>query len=208
MLISEQQLTKPQTDTRILKNNEKSQSLCLALLLTRWLATHRIVSSVPQEAHHPEKVDISFYRSLPVVQQHRFANLLTLRLTQHTVTVEIVFPVARPGRARCWMRHVLTWPRRSHVIWLQGTRFWCNYTSVGLLMPWKIFTQVSHNHSGTAVDGELHTARHTPAVDCIIFLQRCSGDTSVCHLWLISLWTLDKGKPRSSASWKVSVSSL
>lgn len=137
-----------------------------------------------------------------------FSNLLTLRLSRHTMTVEIVFPVARPGRARCWMRHVLTWPRWSHVIWLQGTRFWCNYTSVGLLIPWKIFTQVSHNHSGTAVDGELHTARHTPAVDCIIFLQRCSSDTSVCHLWLISFWSLDKGKLRSSASWKVSVSSI
>lgn len=100
------------------------------------------------------------------------------------------------------------WPRRSHVIRLQGARFWCNYTSVGLLTPWKIFTQVSHNHSGTAVDTELHTARHTPAADSIISLQRCSGDTSVCHHWLIRLWSLDKWKPLGSASWKVSGSTL
>lgn len=82
------------------------------------------------------------------------------------------------------------------VIRLQGAQFWCNYTSFELLMPWKIFTQFSHNHSGTAVDTELHTARHTPAVGYIIFLQRCSGDPSVSSLahqlmkfgWMKTAW--------------------
>lgn len=46
------------------------------------------------------------------------------------------------------------------------------------------------------MDTELHTARHTPAVGYIIFLQRCSGDTSVSSLahqlmksgWMKTAW--------------------
>lgn len=145
------------------------------------------------------KLIFSFYRSLPVVKHPRFANWLTFQIhgfSQHLLPFEIVFPVPCPGRARCWRLHVLTWPRQSYVIWLQGAQFWCNYTSFELLTPWKIFTQVSHNHSGSAVDTELHTAHHTPAVGYIIFLQRCSGDTSVSSLahqlmkfgWMKTTW--------------------
>lgn len=98
----------------------------------------------------------------------------------HLLLIETVFSV--PGRAHWRTLRVLTWPLQSQGIWLQRAQFWCNYTSFQLLMPWKIFTQVSHNHSGTAVDTELHKARHTPAVGYIIFLQRRSGDTSVSSL--------------------------
>lgn len=106
----------------------------------------------------------------------------------------------------------LMWPRSSYVIYLQGAWRWCNYTSfffiltltiIPIFLPCIIFTQVSLNHSGTAVDTEVHTSHHTPWVQHIIFLQRHSRDTSVCHLWLISLWSLDKWKLHGATSWKV-----
>lgn len=179
--------------------NSEKICVCLSLLLTRWLATHRIVCSVPQETHHLDKADFFHFTAHSL-----WCNIPDLIIgwgfrftaSRHLLPVEIMFPVPRPGRAHCWTLHVLTWPRRLHVIWLQGAQFWCNYTSFELLMPWKIFTQVSRNHSGTAVDTELHTARHTPAVGHIIFLQRCSGDPSVSSLahqlmkfgWMKTTW--------------------
>lgn len=44
-------------------------------------------------------------------------------------------------------------------------------------LPYKILTQVSHNHSVTGVDTDLHTAYIAHGVQHIIFLQRCSNDT-------------------------------
>lgn len=130
------------------------------------------------------KLIFSFYRWLPAVQHPRFANWLMFEIYGLTASF-VQFHGLEEHASRT--PHVLTWPL--------GAQSWL-YILSSFFMPWKIFTQVSHNHSGTAVDTELHADGHTPAVGYIIFLQRCSGDTSVSSLahqlikfgWMKTAW--------------------
>lgn len=126
----------------------------------------------------------SFYRWLPAVQHPRLANWLMFEIYGLTASfVQFHGLEERVSRTP----HVLPWPL--------GAQSWL-YILLCFFMPWKIFTQVSHNHSGTAVDTERRADGHTPAVGYIIFLQRCSGDTSVSSLahqlikfgWMKTAW--------------------
>lgn len=94
----------------------------------------------------------------------------------------------------CWnwytTVHVLMWPQQYRAIWLQRAWHWCNYTSVGFLssfhpyfpfLPYKMFTQVSHNHSVTGVD-TTYTQLTTPPESSILFYSK---DVVKIHLYVV-----------------------
>lgn len=156
--------TKKTTEATIPKGTEKKKPslFCLSLLLTRVATPHIVPSGNTWSGQ-----SWSFHFTAHSLRCNIPDLLMVwcLRFTAIFRQLKLAF-----SRSTTWMNellnapHVLTWPLRLHVIRLQGAQSWCNYTSFELFMPWKIFTQVSHNHSGPAVDTELHAARHTPAV--------------------------------------------
>lgn len=199
-----------------LKNNQESHRgynserqwktpVCSLVPVTHQMARNALhCLFIPQETHHLDKADVFILPLTPCGAASQICQLANVSASRHLLPVEIAFPVSWPGSAHCWTLHVLTQPRR---LW-SGFK---GHSSDVIIHPLSFLCHEKYLPRSVIITVALLwtlscTRLATPLQLAILFSSKDAVAIPLCHLWLISLWSMDEWKPRGSASWKVAVS--